>query len=167
MAVSKALIAFFLLCLLAPLPAEAKKHETGFIDRTTTIQATQYKYQVFVPEDWTPHRKWPVILALHGSGERGSDGILQTDVGIGVAIRTDRSEITLPTASVRYTLSASNLQSASVMLNGRALKLASNDDLPEINGRATAAGLMHFAPATITFVAIPEAANAACAAVRG
>ncbi|MGD0989138.1 MAG: alpha/beta hydrolase-fold protein [Candidatus Sulfotelmatobacter sp.] len=93
MAVSKALIAFFLLCLLAPLPAEAKKHETGFIDRTTTIQATQYKYQVFVPEDWTPHRKWPVILALHGSGERGSDGILQTDVGIGVAIRTDRSEI--------------------------------------------------------------------------
>ena len=81
--------------------------------------------------------------------------------------RTDRSEITLPTASVRYTLSASNLQSASVMLNGKPLKLDPNDDLPEINGRATAAGPMHFAPATITFVAIPEAANAACAAVKG
>ncbi len=81
--------------------------------------------------------------------------------------RTDRSEITLPTASVRYTLSASNLQSVSVMLNGKPLKLDPNDDLPEINGRATAAGPMHFAPATITFVAIPEAANAACAAVRG
>jgi hypothetical protein len=81
--------------------------------------------------------------------------------------RTDRSEITLPTASVRYRLSASNLQSASVMLNGKPLKLDPNDDLPEINGGATAAGPMHFAPATITFVAIPEAANAACAAVRG
>jgi len=81
--------------------------------------------------------------------------------------RTDRSEITLLTASVRYTLSASNLQSASVMLNGKPLKLDPNDDLPEINGRATAAGPMHFAPATITFVAIPEAANAACAAVKG
>ena len=81
--------------------------------------------------------------------------------------RTDRSEITLPTASVRYTLSASNLQSVSVMLNGKPLKLDPNDDLPEINGRATAAGPMHFAPATITFVAIPEAANAECAAVRG
>jgi heparanase len=81
--------------------------------------------------------------------------------------RKDSSEITLPIASVRYTLSAPTLQSASVMLNGEALKLASNDDLPKISGRATPAGPMHFAPATITFVAVPEAANAACAAVNG
>jgi predicted peptidase len=84
---------FLFLCLLVPLPAYAKKHETGFIDRTTTIQAVQYKYQVFIPEDWTPHRKWPVILALHGAGERGDDGLLQTDVGMGTAIRTNRSAI--------------------------------------------------------------------------
>jgi heparanase len=81
--------------------------------------------------------------------------------------RKDRSEITLPVASVRYTLSASALRSTSVMLNGESLKLASNDDLPKINGRATAAGPMHFAPATITFLAVPEAGNAACAAVKG
>ena len=80
--------------------------------------------------------------------------------------RADRSEITLPTASVRYTLSAPTLQSASVMLNGQPLKLDPDDDLPEINGRATAAGPMHFAPATITFLAIPEGANAACAAIK-
>ena len=64
----------------------------------------------------------------------------------------------------RYTLSAPTLQSTSVMLNGQPLKLDPNDDLPEINGRATAAGPIHFAPATITYLAIPEAANAACAA---
>ena len=81
--------------------------------------------------------------------------------------RTDPSEITLPTASVRYTLSAPTLQSASVMLNGQPLKLDPNDDLPGINGRATATGPMHFAPATVTFLAIPEAANAACAAIKG
>jgi hypothetical protein len=68
---------------------------------------------------------------------------------------------------VRYTLSAPTLQSGSVMLNGQPLKLDPNDDLPEIHGRATAAGPMHLAPATITFVAIPKAANAACAAVKG
>lgn len=85
--------AFLLLRLLVPLPAHAKRHETGFIDRTTTIQDIHYKYQVFVPEDWTPHRKWPVILALHGAGERGSDGLLQTAVGIGPAIRANRSVI--------------------------------------------------------------------------
>ena len=81
--------------------------------------------------------------------------------------RSDRSEITLPKASVRYTLSAPTLQSAEVMLNGQPLKLASNDDLPEINGHATAAGLIRFAPATITFLAIPDAGNAACAATAG
>ena len=81
--------------------------------------------------------------------------------------RTDRSEITLPTASVRYTLSAPTLQSASVMLNGQPLRLDPNDDLPEINGRATAAGPIQFDPATVTFLAIPEAANTACAAIKG
>jgi predicted peptidase len=86
----RALFAFLALCLIGPLPAQAKKHETGFLDRTATIQAVDYKYQVFVPEDWTPHRKWPVILALHGAGERGDDGLLQTDVGIGTAIRSNR-----------------------------------------------------------------------------
>lgn len=89
----RASVVTLFLCLLLPPPAHAMRHETGFIDRTLTIQAVSYKYQVFLPEDWTPHRKWPVILALHGAGERGNDGILQTDVGIGTAIRTDRSEI--------------------------------------------------------------------------
>jgi predicted peptidase len=88
---SKSLIALFLLCLPVPVPSYAKKHETGFIDRTINIQSVNYKYQVFVPEDWNPHRKWPIILALHGAGERGDDGLLETDVGIGTAIRTDRS----------------------------------------------------------------------------
>ncbi len=88
---SKVSIVFLFLCALVPLPAHARKHETGFLDRTTTIQSVNYKYQVFVPEDWTPHQKWPVILALHGLGERGNDGLLQTDVGIGTAIRSNRA----------------------------------------------------------------------------
>jgi len=81
--------------------------------------------------------------------------------------RTDPGEITLPSASVRYTLSAPTLQSASVMLNGQPLKLDPNDDLPEINGRAAATGPIQFAPATVTFLAIPGAANPACAAIKG
>src|SRR4029077_5466750 len=36
-------------------------------------------------------QKWPVILFLHGAGERGSDGLLQTDVGLGHAIRMNPS----------------------------------------------------------------------------
>lgn len=89
----RALAAILLLSVPVSLPAHARKQETGFLDRTATIQAVQYKYQVFVPDDWTPHQKWPVILALHGAGERGDDGVLQTDVGIGTAIRSNRSGI--------------------------------------------------------------------------
>jgi predicted peptidase len=81
------------LCLAIAVPAYAKKHETGFLDRTITLQGVSYKYQVFIPEDWSPHQKWPVILALHGAGERGDDGVLETDVGIGTAIRTNRSAL--------------------------------------------------------------------------
>jgi len=65
----------------------ARTHETGFLDRTVALNGVTYRYQVFVPGNWDKHRKWPVILFLHGAGERGYDGLLQTDVGIGHAIR--------------------------------------------------------------------------------
>jgi predicted peptidase len=79
--------------LLAVAPARAKKIETGFHDRTVTVDRLEYKYQVFVPDNWTPKKKWPVILFLHGAGERVEDGLIQTEVGIGRAIRRDRSRV--------------------------------------------------------------------------
>lgn len=77
--------------LLTAVPTDAKKTETGFLDRTVNVAGAEYKYQVFVPEDWTKNKKWPVILFLHGAGERGDDGLVQTEVGIGTAIRRYRS----------------------------------------------------------------------------
>jgi predicted peptidase len=83
-------VSIFLGALIA-LPANAKKkHDTGFLDRSLELEGTEYKYQVFVPENWKPDKKWPIILFLHGSGERGDDGLVQTDEGIGTAIREDR-----------------------------------------------------------------------------
>jgi predicted peptidase len=69
----------------------AKNHETGFLDRTITLQGVIYKYQVFIPDNWTPKQKWPIVLFLHGSGERADDGLQQTDIGLGTAIRVDRT----------------------------------------------------------------------------
>jgi predicted peptidase len=57
-----------------------------FLSRTITIASTEYHYRVFVPKDWTKKKKWPVILFLHGAGERGDDNTAQTSVGIGPAI---------------------------------------------------------------------------------
>ena len=59
---SKILFAALLLCLLITTRGYARKHETGFLDRTLVLQGVTYKYQVFVPEDWTPRQPWPVIL---------------------------------------------------------------------------------------------------------
>lgn len=56
---------------------------TGFLDRTLG----EAPYQLYLPRGYDGSGAWPVILFLHGSGERGSDGLLQTGVGLGGAIR--------------------------------------------------------------------------------
>jgi predicted peptidase len=60
---------------------------TGFLNRTVVLNGVAYPFVVYVPRDWTPSRAWPVILFLHGAGERGSDGLRPTQVGLGSAIR--------------------------------------------------------------------------------
>jgi len=66
---------------------------TGFLYKSITVDGEKYAYCVYVPPDYTADRPWPAILFLHGAGERGSDGFLQTDVGIGRAIRRHRELI--------------------------------------------------------------------------
>ncbi|HLG79483.1 MAG TPA: hypothetical protein VKY22_00585 [Bradyrhizobium sp.] len=73
-----------------------------------------------------------------------------------------RQAFTLPLAAMRYTLAAPRLQSGTVQLNGAGLSLRESDTLPAIAGIATAAGVIAFAPRTITFLEIPNAANPAC-----
>jgi hypothetical protein len=82
-----------------------------------------------------------------------------------LVINTDKTapaRLRLPTAGERYTLTASNLQDTHVQLNGTELRLGDNDDLPRLADAPTAAGDLVFAPATITFLALPEAGNSAC-----
>lgn len=45
------------------------------------------RYVVYVPASYSPTRSWPVILFLHGSGERGDDGLRQTNGGLGNPLR--------------------------------------------------------------------------------
>ena len=61
--------------------------QTGFLDRSIVSAGKRYPYQVYVPSNYDASRAWPVVLFLHGAGERGDDGLLQTTVGIAAAIR--------------------------------------------------------------------------------
>lgn len=75
------------LAILAATSLLARPRETGFLNRTVTVKGVAYRYVVYIPADWTSRKKWPVVLFLHGAGERGDDGLAQSQVGIGGAIR--------------------------------------------------------------------------------
>lgn len=79
--------AWILHLLLMPGVLMAQTFETGFLDRTLECGGQERRYQVYVPRDYDPEAAWPVILFLHGSGERGEDGLRPTQVGIGNALR--------------------------------------------------------------------------------
>lgn len=53
------------------------------VERAVQVDGTARKYQVFVPGAQAGGRQPPVILFLHGTGERGDDGIKPTQVGVG------------------------------------------------------------------------------------
>jgi predicted peptidase len=63
------------------------------VDRQLTIGPATYNYKVFVPANWTKKKKWPVILFLHGGGERGDDNTAQARVGIGPVIEKMKAEL--------------------------------------------------------------------------
>ena len=71
-------------------------------------------------------------------------------------------EITLASEAERYTLTAGQLQDRAVQLNGKTLQLNSDGDVPEFVGQLTRSGRISFAPASITFLAIPNAGNSSC-----
>jgi predicted peptidase len=77
-----------LLILFTPPTMSQTSMETGFLDRTVKLEGTSFHYQVYVPFSYADSSRWPVILFLHGSGERGNDGLVQTQVGIATQLRT-------------------------------------------------------------------------------
>jgi heparanase 1 len=76
--------------------------------------------------------------------------------------RTDAQTLNVPEKSTRYTLTATDLMSHSVQLNGKDLQLAPNGDVPTPTGLATAKGSLNLPAASITFLTIADANNAAC-----
>jgi heparanase 1 len=89
----------------------------------------------------------------------------QTGGVVLLVINTDRANshsFDLPVVAERYTLSAPQLESTAVLLNGSELKLGEGDSLPALLGSRVPAGPVAFEPATITFIALPNANNGSC-----
>jgi hypothetical protein len=137
-------------------------------------------YALIDDETWEPRPSyWAAVLWRRIMGETVLDAGANTGElhlyaqclrdrpgGVGlVAInlsRTDKASLTLPNAAQRYTLSADELQSKTVKLNGNALAMLAGDRLPNLTPALAAKGTLSLAPASITFLAMPGAGNNAC-----
>lgn len=67
------LTVFFLFCPLSP-----KGSATFFGEAKTGLQNVaedRYGYSLFVPQEYNPEQKWPLVIALHDEDERGEDYI--------------------------------------------------------------------------------------------
>ena len=59
----------------------------GFQSRVyVDAQKQEHKYVLFVPAKYKPDSRPPLLMFLHGSGERGENGIDQIMVGLGPAL---------------------------------------------------------------------------------
>ena len=69
--------------------APSAPQETGFLNRTVEVGGVTYRFEVYLPEQFRrdDRKSWPVILFLHGRGERGSEGMWQTQIGLPQAVR--------------------------------------------------------------------------------
>ena len=93
---------------------------TIYARRAVDIDGVEYPYQVFVPRK-RKRAPAPAILFLHGSGERGSDGQLQTTVGLGPALKQRAADfpaiVVMPQAPKGSTWAGATAQAAIVALD--------------------------------------------------
>jgi len=76
--------------------------------------------------------------------------------------QTSEHTLKLPIAGFQYTLSAPELLSKDVSLNGAVLALSIDGSIPKLTGKSVLPGEISLAPRTITFLALPHAKNANC-----
>lgn len=85
----RAVVLVTILTLAVPAVVPGQEPKTGFLERSVRMGDVSHAYKVYVPPGFDPSRRWPVILFLHGAGERGIDGVQQTEVGLGRVLRAD------------------------------------------------------------------------------
>ena len=69
--------------------------QSGFVDRVfKDADGKEHKYVLFVPHNYKGDREYPLILFLHGAGEREGGKKMPAEVGIGPAVK--KQEKTFP-----------------------------------------------------------------------
>jgi predicted peptidase len=74
------------LLLTALVVASCSTPSSHFMERSVSVGGRQYRYRVWLPARYTKLHHWPIVLYLHGSGERGDDDTSQLGVGLPPAL---------------------------------------------------------------------------------
>lgn len=80
----------------APLAASAATPDLTQIMQAkthTTSDGYELKYRIYVPDDYSPDKKYPLVLFFHGAGEKGNDNATQLKTGITTIFSFSNSEI--------------------------------------------------------------------------
>jgi predicted peptidase len=85
----RAAVLVTILTLAIPAVLPGQEPGTRFLERSVRIGEVNHRYKVYLPPGFDPSRTWPVILFLHGAGEAGTDGVRQTEVGLGRVLRAN------------------------------------------------------------------------------
>jgi predicted esterase len=56
---------------------------TGFVRKEATFGPRDRVYTIFLPNDYSPIKKWPTIVFLHGWAQGGHGGVSAVDSGLG------------------------------------------------------------------------------------
>ncbi|GGC05416.1 hypothetical protein GCM10011494_24980 [Novosphingobium endophyticum] len=98
-------------------------------------------------------------LHVYAHCQRGVPGGVTV---LAINLQNETANVAVQGPVDRYTLSAPELQSRVVLLNGKALELGADDTLPEIAPERLASGNVRLAPTSVNFIAMPKADNVAC-----
>jgi predicted peptidase len=76
--------------MIAPVttPVTASEQATGLLTRTVNVGNSSYSYQVYVPASLKRTGKVPVIVFLHGIGQRGEGGFVPSGGGAGMMVKS-------------------------------------------------------------------------------
>jgi heparanase len=156
---------------LAKLGVQVVMHNTldasdyGLIDTKTLVPRPNYWAAVLwrntmgmtVLDAGQPASKEVRLYAQCMKGHSGGVSLLSLNLS-----RTDSQTLTIPAKAMRYTLSATDLMSKSVLLNGKELSLTASGDVPRLAGVETKKGSLTLPAASITFLTFDGANNPAC-----
>lgn len=104
-----------------PRPQVDNNSTPGFHLRTLKTEKGDRKYAIYLPNGYDGQKTFPAILFLHGSGERGDDGITPTQTGIGPSLLQNKdlfqAVVILPQAKETWAADSDDAKAALAALD--------------------------------------------------